>query len=140
MNVRRPEWLEHPSNPRDAYSRLNQWATELGPRCSPRSLVTTFAERTRVSTRGGTAQGSKSASCMVSLRCFSSNMRIMRDKLAGSRFDQPAEIRPFFHNTAAATLCLVKTPSTAEIVAIPATAGYRRRHVHDHHDFRRHAA
>ena len=48
MNVRRPEWLEHPSNPRDAYSRLNQWANELGRRCSPRSLVITFAERSRV--------------------------------------------------------------------------------------------
>ena len=37
-------------------------------------------------------------------------------------------------------LCRVKTPSAAEIVAFPATAGYRRRHAHDHHDYRRHAA
>ena len=37
-------------------------------------------------------------------------------------------------------LCLVKTSSAAEIVAFPATAGYRRRHAHDHHDSRRHAA
>ncbi len=34
-------------------------------------------------------------------------------------------------------LCFVKTPYTAEIVAFPATAGYRGQHEHDHHDFRR---
>ena len=42
--------------------------------------------------------------------------------------------------TLAIWLCLVKTSSAAEIVAFPATAGYRRRHAHDHHDSRRHAA
>ncbi len=51
----------------------------------------------------------------------------------GRRLNRPITTRQL-------SLCLVKTPSAAEIVAFPATAGYRRRHAHDHHDSRRHAA